>query len=93
MTLPVQGGLPVSKLGVHLVSHRLVKGPTQMNLYRKEVSDFIRLAETLLSPASLGEPLTKEECRVVDFYVTSLAGHCASLGYNSTEESESCPLS
>ncbi len=64
-----------------------------MDLYRKEVSDFIRLAETLLSPASLGEPLTKEECRIVDFYVSSLAGHCASLGHSTTEETEPCPVS
>ena len=48
-----------------------------MDLYRKEVIDFIRLAETLLSPVSLGEPLTAEECKVVDFYVTALAGNCA----------------
>jgi hypothetical protein len=56
-----------------------------MDLYRKEVKDFIRLVETLLSPASLGEPLTKEECHVVEFYVTALAGHCSSLRHNSKE--------
>ena len=38
-----------------------------MNQYRKEVCDFIRLSETLLSPASLQTPLTEEECQVVDF--------------------------
>lgn len=45
--------------------------------FRKEVSDFIRLAETLLSPISLGEPLSKEECQIVDFYAAALAGICA----------------
>ena len=45
-----------------------------MNVYRREISDFIRLAETLLSPVSLEQPLTQEECRVVDFYVRALAG-------------------
>ena len=57
-----------------------------MDVYRKEVSDFIRIAEALQSPASLGTPLTKEECQVVDFYVKSLAGHCASLGFKDSEE-------
>jgi hypothetical protein len=52
-----------------------------MNQYRKEVSDFIRLSETLLSPASLQTPLTEEECQVVDFYAKALAGHCQSLGH------------
>lgn len=51
-----------------------------MSAYRKEVSEFIRLAETLLSPVSLGEPLTQEECQVVDFYVGTLAGRYASPG-------------
>lgn len=57
-----------------------------MVIYRKEVSDFIRLAEALQSPASLGTPLTKEECQVVGFYVRSLATHCAGLGFNDAEE-------
>jgi hypothetical protein len=64
-----------------------------MDLYRTEVSEFIRLAETLLSPVSLKTPLTKEECRIVDFYVRELSGHCASLGHSATEESEPCPVS
>ena len=64
-----------------------------MDLYRKEVSDFIRLAETLLSPASLEIPLTKEECRVVEFYVKSLSGHCSSLGHGPMEESMPCSAS
>ncbi len=56
-----------------------------MDLYRKEVSDFIRLAETLLSPASLGEPLTKDECHIVEFYLTALGGHCSGLGHGKQE--------
>jgi hypothetical protein len=63
-----------------------------MQNYRKEVQEFIRLSETLLSPASLRTPLTKEECQVVEFYVTSLAGHCSSLGHSKVEEAESCPV-
>jgi hypothetical protein len=59
-----------------------------MELYRKEVSEFIRLAETLLSPVSMGEPLTEEECRVVDFYVTALAGHCAGQGRTKVDQTE-----
>jgi hypothetical protein len=34
---------------------------------RKEISDFVRLAETLLSPIPLGQTLPQEEHRVVDF--------------------------
>lgn len=64
-----------------------------MDPYRKEVSDFIRLVETLLSPASLGSPLTKEECRVVEFYVKQLSGHCSNLGQSNVDEPESCPAS
>lgn len=56
--------------------------------YRKEVSDFIRLAETLLSPVSLGEPLTEEECKVVDFYVTALAGNCAGQRRSKEDQTE-----
>jgi hypothetical protein len=64
-----------------------------MDLYRKEVSDFIRLAETLLSPVSLGEPLTEEECRVVDFYVTARAGNCADRGRTKVDQTEiTCEL-
>jgi hypothetical protein len=48
-----------------------------MNVFRKEVRDFIRLAETLLSPVSLGEPMTEEECQAVDFYASALAVTCA----------------
>jgi len=61
-----------------------------MDVFRKEVSDFIRLAETLLSPASIGDPLTKEECRVVEYYVKQLSGHCSSLGHTIGDGTESC---
>lgn len=57
-----------------------------MDVYRKEMSEFIRLAETLLSPVSLGEPLTDEECKVVDFYVMALAGNCASQSRTSADQ-------
>lgn len=50
-----------------------------MDPYRKEISDFIRLAETLLSPISLRPPLTKEECQFAEYYVNALAGRYASL--------------
>ena len=59
-----------------------------MGLYRKEVSDFIRLGETLLSPVSLGQPLTQDECRVVDFYVSALAGRYASQGQTLVDQTE-----
>ncbi len=59
-----------------------------MDVYRKEVSDFIRLAEALLSPVSLGEPLTEDECRVVDFYVSALAGNCATRAHALVAQTE-----
>jgi hypothetical protein len=46
-----------------------------MSAYRQEVCEFIRAAETLLSPVSLSNPLTKEECRIVEFYASSLTEH------------------
>ncbi len=58
-----------------------------MKVFRKQVAEYIRAAETLLSPASLGEPLTKDECHVVELYSKSIADHCDSLGHGSTEES------
>ena len=39
---------------------------------RNEVVDLIRVSVTLLSPDSLGSPLTAEECSVVEFYAMSL---------------------
>ena len=62
-----------------------------MKVFRKQVAAYISAAETILSPASLGEPLTKEECQAVEFYSKSIADHCGSLGDNSTEEAEPCP--
>ena len=44
-----------------------------MDFYRKEISDFIRLSETLLSPTFLGAPLTNEERQVIEFYVRALS--------------------
>jgi hypothetical protein len=59
-----------------------------MDLYRKEVSEFIRLAETLLSSVSLEQPLTQDECQVVDFYVSALARRYATLGQTSVDQTE-----
>jgi hypothetical protein len=64
-----------------------------MKVFRKQVAEYIRAAETLLSPASLGEPLTKDECHVVELYSKSIADHCGSLGHRSTDENEACPVS
>ncbi len=62
-----------------------------MAFYRKEVSEFIRLAERLLSPISLGQPLTQEECQVVDFYVGALAERYANFGRPRADHSELVP--
>jgi hypothetical protein len=43
-----------------------------MSQLRNEVVDLIRVSVTLLSPDSLGSPLTAEECSVVEFYAMSL---------------------
>ena len=51
-----------------------------MTAYRKEIREFIRLAETLLSPVSLGQPLTQEECQIVEFCVGALAERYACPG-------------
>ena len=64
-----------------------------MEVFRKEVAAYISAAETILSPASLGEPLTKEECQAVEYYSKSIADHCGGLGHNSTKEVEPCPAS
>lgn len=40
---------------------------------RKEVREFIRAAETLLSPVILGSDLTEEECELIREYVMSLS--------------------
>ena len=64
-----------------------------MEVFRKQVADYIRAAETLLSPTSLGEPLTKEECHVVEYYSKSIADHCDSLGHSSSGEETPCSVS
>jgi len=51
-----------------------------MAAFRPEVREFIRAAETLLSPVSVNNPLTKEECRIVEFYLSTLTDHCNGLG-------------
>ena len=51
-----------------------------MALFRQEVHEFFRASETILSPASLGEPLTLEEAQIVKYYVISLNKHCDGLG-------------
>ena len=61
---------------------------TDVDLYRKEVSEFIRLAETLLAPVSLGQPLTQDECQVLDFYVSALVGRYASPGQTLVDQTE-----
>ena len=40
---------------------------------RREVQDFIRITETLLSPASLGDDFTPEECDIIAYYVMTLS--------------------
>jgi hypothetical protein len=40
---------------------------------RKEVRDFIRAAETLLSPALLGSELTTDECDLITEYVITMS--------------------
>jgi len=43
-----------------------------MSQLRNEVVDLSRASVVLLSPDSLGSPLTAEECSVVEFYAMSL---------------------
>jgi hypothetical protein len=50
-----------------------------MDVMRKELREYIRATETLLSPASLGEPLTEEEWQIVEFYTASLSDQCSRL--------------
>ena len=44
---------------------------------RQEVHEFVRADETLLSPASIDAPLSKEEIKIVEFYASSLTDFCA----------------
>jgi hypothetical protein len=41
--------------------------------FRKEVQDFIRSAETLLSPALLNSPFTEDEALIIADYVMNLS--------------------
>jgi hypothetical protein len=41
--------------------------------FHPAVQAFIRASETLLSPASIGEELTPEECDVIAYYVMMLS--------------------
>ena len=50
--------------------------------YRDNVNAFILAAEGLLSPILSGGPLSKDECRVVQFYLETLTHHCQRLGHN-----------
>ncbi len=59
-----------------------------MDIHRKAVANFIRSAETLLSPVSLDGPMTKNECQIVEYYLGALGGHCTSLGYKPCDNSE-----
>ena len=43
---------------------------------RKELREFIRASEALLSP-TLRAPLKDEECEMIEFYVVSLVAQCA----------------
>ena len=52
------------------------KHSTESNSLRHEVHEFIRAAETLLSPASLGEPLSKQERDIIKFYAETLSQDC-----------------
>ena len=67
---------PVHSLTLHpqpiRFSSRKAVSPI-MAVFRKEVNEYIRAAETLLSPASMDKPLTKEECKIVEFYTSSLS--------------------
>jgi hypothetical protein len=51
------------------------QGGSHMNSLpvRKEVQDFIRVSETLLSPELLASTLTPEECELIAEYVMSLS--------------------
>ena len=48
--------------------------------FRKEIQEFVRASETILSPGSLGKPLTLDEAQIIKFYVISLNKHCDGVG-------------
>jgi hypothetical protein len=55
---------------IHPYKRRYIMPPSP---YRREVQDFIRITETLLSPASLGDDFTPEECDIIAYYVMTLS--------------------
>jgi len=55
------------------MGQRSLKGILCMTSLRPEVLAFMRTAETLLSPASLGKGLTEEEREIVAMYGNTLA--------------------
>lgn len=50
-----------------------VSTPDEVSSARQEVLDFIRAAETILSPALLHSDLTQGECDLIAEYVRSLS--------------------
>ncbi len=52
---------------------------------RPAVHEFVRASETILSPASIGEPLNKNEREIIRFYTGSLNNHCTALDLDSKE--------
>lgn len=50
-----------------------------MQVLRSEIQAFIRASETLLSPASLGTPLTNEERELVAYYAQTVAQEFGSI--------------
>jgi hypothetical protein len=51
----------------------LLLGSSDVRSVRKEVEDFMRAAETILSPVLLSPELTPEECDLIAEYVKSLS--------------------
>jgi hypothetical protein len=50
-----------------------VSASDEVSLARKEVMDFVRAAETILSPALLHPELTQGECDLIAEYVKTLS--------------------
>jgi hypothetical protein len=62
-------------------AHPPMKGPMEQS-FRQEVHEFVRAAETLLSPAFRKNPLTRDESKVVEFFARSLTKQCNDLEYD-----------
>jgi hypothetical protein len=56
-----------------------------MDPLRKEVQEFVRLAEMFLTPHSLGQPLNPEERKFIEHYARSLVDHGAADGRSKIE--------